>query len=129
MRGLRELHIQNLVNPPKNDDSNGLQPIPRKRTPAPEMTQDEREVAAAGDVTMALRRTHALLATELSKSQFAHDTLKESSAALSQLSDNYMSLDSVLANTKSILGTLMKSQKSDTWYLETAFYILVATIG
>ncbi len=128
-RASRELHIQNLVNPPKSDDGNTSQPISRKRTPGPEMTQDEKEVAAAGDVTSALRRTHALLATELSKSQFAHDTLKESSAALNQLGDNYMSLDSMLASTRSVLSTLMKSQKSDTWYLETAFYILVATVG
>ena len=80
------------------------------------------------DVTEALRRTHALLSNELSRSQFAHDTLKESSAALGQLSENYTSLDSVLSSTKTLLGTLMRSQKSDTWYLETAFYILIATI-
>ena len=125
----RELHIQSLLNPPKQDDPNGSQPISRRRTPAPEQSQDEKLVGAAGDVTEALRRTHALLSNELSRSQFAHDTLKESSAALGQLSENYTSLDSVLSSTKTLLGTLMRSQKSDTWYLETAFYILVATIG
>lgn len=128
-RAKRELHIQSLLNPPKQDDSNGSQPISRRRTPAPEQSQDEKLVGAAGDVTEALRRTHALLSNELSRSQFAHDTLKESSAALGQLSENYTSLDSVLSSTKTLLGTLMRSQKSDTWYLETAFYILVATIG
>jgi protein transport protein SEC20 len=69
------------------------------------------------------------MATELSRSQFAHDTLKESTAALNQLSESYTSLDSVLANTRSLLGTLLKSQKSDTWYLETAFYVLAVTVG
>lgn len=128
-RAARELHIQSLLNPPKQDDPNGSQPISRRRTPAPEQSQDEKLVGAAGDVTEALRRTHALLSNELSRSQFAHDTLKESSAALGQLSENYSSLDSVLNSTKTLLGTLMRSQKSDTWYLETAFYILVATIG
>jgi len=69
------------------------------------------------------------MATELSRSQFAHDTLKESTAALNQLSESYTSLDSVLASTRSLLGTLLKSQKSDTWYLETAFYVLAVTVG
>jgi protein transport protein SEC20 len=69
------------------------------------------------------------MSNELSRSQFAHDTLKESGAALEQLGESYTSLDSVLASTKGLLGMLLKSQKSDTWYLETAFYILLATIG
>lgn len=128
-RAKRELHIQSLLSPPKQDDLNSSQPISRRRTPAPEQSQDEKLVGAAGDVTDALRRTYALLSNELSRSQFAHDTLTESSAALGQLSENYTSLDSVLSSTKTLLGTLMRSQKSDTWYLETAFYILVATIG
>ena len=128
-RATRELHLKLLLNPPRQDDPNGSQPISRRRTPAPEQSQDDKLVGAAGDVTEALRRTHALLSNELSRSQFAHDTLRESSAALGELSENYMSLDSVLTSTKTLLGTLMRSQKSDTWYLETAFYILVATIG
>lgn len=66
---------------------------------------------------------------ELSRSQFAHDTLKESTAALSQLSETYSTLDTMLSSSRNLLGTLLKSQKSDTWYLETAFYILIATIG
>lgn len=125
-RAERKERVQRLVNPQKFEDTSA--PPSRRRTPAPEQTQDEKLVGAAGDVTAALRRTHALLANELNRSQFAHDTLKESSAALGQLSENYTSLDSVLNSTKSLLGTLMKSQKSDTWYLETAFYILLATV-
>jgi protein transport protein SEC20 len=35
----------------------------------------------------------------------------------------------MLARSKNLLGTLLTSQKSDTWYLETAFYILVSTIA
>jgi protein transport protein SEC20 len=69
-----------------------------------------------------------LMQTELSRSQFAHDTLKESTAALSQLGEQYSTLDTLLSSSKNLLGTLLKSQKSDTWYLETAFYVLVATI-
>jgi protein transport protein SEC20 len=92
------------------------------------MSQDEKIVAATSDVTAALRRTHALMQTELSRSQFAHDTLKESTAALAQLGETYGTLDTILSNSRNLLSTLLKSQKSDTWYLETAFYVLLATI-
>ncbi|KFY24237.1 hypothetical protein V493_05362 [Pseudogymnoascus sp. VKM F-4281 (FW-2241)] len=126
-RAERELLLQSLAAPPS--PSSG-QPIPRRRTPAPaEQTQDEKLVGSAGDVTAALRQVHASMTNELSRSQFAHDTLKESGAALEQLGESYTSLDSVLASTKGLLGMLLKSQKSDTWYLETAFYVVVATIG
>jgi protein transport protein SEC20 len=70
-----------------------------------------------------------MMAQELSKSQFAHDTLKESTAALERLGENYSTLDTMLSSSRNILGTLMRSQKSDTWYLETSFYLLCATIG
>jgi len=35
----------------------------------------------------------------------------------------------VLKKSRDLLGTLLRSQKSDTWYLETAFYILIATLA
>ncbi|TVY36473.1 hypothetical protein LOCC1_G005401 [Lachnellula occidentalis] len=70
-----------------------------------------------------------MMASELSRSQFAHDTLQESTAALAQLGETYSTLDTLLSSSKNLLGTLLRSQKSDTWYLETAFYILVVTIG
>lgn len=93
------------------------------------MSKEEQLVASSGDVTQALRRTYDMMATNLSRSDFAHKTLKESTAALAQLSDSYSSLDTMLSSSRDLLGTLMKSQKSDTWYLETSFYLLVGTIG
>lgn len=66
---------------------------------------------------------------ELSRSQFAQETLEQSGAALSSLSENYSSLDTLLSSSRNLLGSLLHSQKSDTWYLETAFYILVGTIS
>lgn len=86
-------------------------------------------LSASSDVTESMRRTHDMMAAELSKSDFAHNALKESTAALSQLSENYSSLDTMLSNSRALLGTLLKSQKTDTWYLQSAFYILVVTIG
>ena len=92
------------------------------------LTQDEVLVSASTDVTSALRRTHDLLTSELSRSRFAQETLDQSTAALADLGERYGDLDTLLTNSKSLLGTLVRSQKSDTWYLETAFYILIATL-
>jgi protein transport protein SEC20 len=105
--------------------------VPRRKnlTSSTELTKDEKIVNASSDVTAALRRTHQLMQTELSRSQFAHDTLKESTAALAQLGETYSTLDTLLSSSRNLLGTLLKSQKSDTWYLETAFYVLAITIG
>lgn len=79
-------------------------------------------------MTSALRRTHDLLSSELSRSQFAQETLDQSTAALNDLGERYSDLGTLLQNSRNLLGTLVRSQKSDTWYLETAFYILVVTI-
>ncbi|KAI4093946.1 MAG: hypothetical protein LQ344_002544 [Seirophora lacunosa] len=63
-----------------------------------QISKDQLEANASADVTAALRRVHSLMQSEVSKSQFA-------------------------------LETLRGSFKSDTWYLESAFWILVVTIG
>ncbi|KAI0899351.1 Sec20-domain-containing protein [Annulohypoxylon nitens] len=104
-------------------------PSRRKTQKRSEMTKEEQMISASNDVTESMRRAHDLMAAELSKSDFAHNTLKESTASLSQLSENYSSLDTMLSNSRALLGTLLKSQKTDTWYLQSAFYLLVVTIG
>ncbi|KAF2806077.1 Sec20-domain-containing protein [Mytilinidion resinicola] len=93
-----------------------------------DISADEVLVNASSDVTSALRRTHQLMQSELSRSRFAQETLEQSTAALADLGDHYTSLDDLLSSSRSLLTNLVKSQKSDTWYLETAFYILVTTI-
>jgi hypothetical protein len=119
-------------------------PAPGRRKAQEKLTQDELTVNASNDVTAALRRTHHLMQSELSRSQFAQETLgvsnaiwsdhsanhsiDQSTAALSSLSESYTSLDTLLSSSRSLVSTLLRSQKSDTWYLETAFYILVVTI-
>ncbi|KAH9908686.1 Sec20-domain-containing protein [Xylariomycetidae sp. FL2044] len=111
------------------------QPPPRRRhhqqqqKARPEMSKDEQMLSASHSVTQSLRRTHDMMAAELAKSEFAHSALRESTAALATLSDRYSSLDSLLAGSRALLGTLLRSQKSDTWYLQSAFYLLVATLG
>ncbi|KAB8204450.1 hypothetical protein BDV34DRAFT_213900 [Aspergillus parasiticus] len=100
----------------------------RKREPTEKLTQDDVLLNTSSDVTAALRRTHHLMQAELSRSQFAQETLEQSTAALSSLSESYTGLDTLLSSSRNLVGSLLRSQKSDTWYLETAFYILIGTI-
>ncbi|KAK0387609.1 hypothetical protein NLU13_3855 [Sarocladium strictum] len=91
--------------------------------------EDKHTVGASTNVTNALRRTHELIASELERSEFARQTLEESSQALKSLSDSYGNLDDMLATSRKLLGTLVSSQKSNTWYLQTTFWMLVVTAG
>ncbi|KAL5614475.1 hypothetical protein BROUX41_004580 [Berkeleyomyces rouxiae] len=91
--------------------------------------EDQQMVGASSDVTLALRRTHDMIAAELARSEYAHQTLVESSQALAQLNESYGSLEGMLASSKDLLGTLLRSQKSDTWYLQTSFYMLLSTLA
>jgi protein transport protein SEC20 len=92
-------------------------------------TQDDMVLNASSDLTSSLRRTHALLTDEVSRSRFAHETLEQSNAALTELNERYGALDDLLAKSRGLLGTLVRSQKSDTWYLQTTLYMLAATIA
>ncbi|KAL8807759.1 MAG: hypothetical protein Q9200_004558 [Gallowayella weberi] len=92
-------------------------------------SKDQLELNASSDVTAALRRVHSLMQSEVSRSQFALETLHQSTAALSTLSESYTRLDTLLLSSRSLVSTLLHSRKSDTWYLESAFWILVVTIG
>ena len=94
-----------------------------------EASREDRLVGASHDVTQSLRQTHDLMASELSRSEFAHRTLRESTRALAELSESYAGLDGMLSASRDLLGALFRSQKSDTWYLETSFYLLLATIA
>ena len=59
---------------PQDGESHGQGGRSRKQRGGP-VSQDEQLVNASGDVTAALRQTHQLMQSELSRSQFAHDTL------------------------------------------------------
>lgn len=65
---------------------------------------------------------------ELARSRFAQETLEQSTAALADLGEKYSDLNTLLANSKNLVSILLKSTKSDTWYLETTFYILITTV-
>ncbi|KAK5172182.1 Protein transport protein sec20 [Saxophila tyrrhenica] len=138
----RQLVFASLNQPPPEPTSNGSSSgrntpdlfSARRRGPnqnqsQKQLSKQDLELDASQTVTSALRRTHALLTTELSRSRFAQETFDQSTQALADLGEKYSDLDSVLAASRNLLGTLLRSQKSDTWYLETAFYILLATLG
>ena len=93
------------------------------------LTQDELTSNAAKDVTKSLRRTHAALESNLEQSTFAMQTLEESSQALATLGERYAGVEGLLKTSKGLVSQLYSSQKSDTWYLETAFYICVGTLS
>ncbi|ORY62287.1 Sec20-domain-containing protein [Pseudomassariella vexata] len=127
----RELLFASFASPRSGASSPAPSIKSRRRQPlgGSEMSKEDQTLSASSDVTQALRRTHDMMASELSRSQFARQTLQESTAALTQLSETYSSLDSMLSSSRELLGTLMKSQKSDTWYLQSSFYLLGATIS
>ncbi|KAF3903308.1 hypothetical protein AA313_de0207892 [Arthrobotrys entomopaga] len=94
-----------------------------------DMTQNDLITSASSDVTTALRRTHALMTAELTRSHFAHETLTSSTETLKSLNQNYSAFDNVLRKSKGLITDLVKKNKSDMWYYQMSLYVLVATIG
>ncbi|EPE08952.1 sec20 domain protein [Ophiostoma piceae UAMH 11346] len=104
------------------------------RTPSPR--QQTAEASAAAELTAALRQTHARIVGEVTRSDFAAQTLEESSRALAELGDRYSSsstgtgdINSGLKAARSMVRGLLVAQKSDTWYLQMSLYILASTVA
>jgi hypothetical protein len=93
------------------------------------LTQDELALRSADDVTQALRRVHQQLEGELAQSQFAQQTLHESQEALKDLADSYSGTTDLLKTSRGLVGQLVRSNKSDSWYLTSAWYLLVITLA
>lgn len=98
---------------PQNNQTSGLS------------EKDRQTVGASSRATDSLRQMHASLQAELERSEYAQQTMRESSMAFAQLSDSYGSLETMLSRSRDLLGTLLRSQKSDTWYLTTSVYMLM----
>lgn len=119
----------NNQHPPQDPRSQLFTPRDRRRLRSKNHTNPHSDVLTTStDVTLSLRRTHALIAGELAKSAFATQTLAESSAALAELQRSYEGLDGLLTRSRELVGTLLTAQKSDTWYLQTALRMLLATL-
>ncbi|KAI5810324.1 hypothetical protein BZA77DRAFT_172854 [Pyronema omphalodes] len=96
-----------------------------KRATNEKVQQQDVVVAAASDVTAALRRTQQLMVAELQKSRFVTETLEESTEALRMLGDRYQAFDNMLGKSKELIRELVRKNKSDKWYYETAIKMLV----
>lgn len=94
-----------------------------------EATQEEKELNATSEITKSLRRVMESMNSEVQRSQFAHETLLETTRALEQLNESFSSLDTLLSKSRNLLGTLIRSQKTDEWYLQTALYLLLFTVS
>ncbi|KAF8424685.1 hypothetical protein EV426DRAFT_598964 [Tirmania nivea] len=95
---------------------------------ANQLSQEEFVLNASSDITSSLKRTHTLLASELSRSQFASETLTQSTQALKELSTRYSTFDDMLLKSRRLITDLVRKNKSDAWYYEKAIYIMIFTI-
>lgn len=86
-------------------------------------------VAASSDLTVSLRRAHQAVTDELSRSIAVHETLQESTLKMKTLGSNYSRMDDMLRSSRDLVGVLLKSTKTDTWYLQTTFYMLLVTLS
>ncbi len=119
------------------DEDVDEKPVARRRRhrPPPQHHAHTSPTAnAAADVTAALRQTHARIAAEVARSDFAAQTLAESSRALAELGDRYAGgagdrndIATSLRSARSLVRGLVAAHKSDTWYLQTSLYLLLAT--
>ncbi|RPB04894.1 hypothetical protein L873DRAFT_1840341 [Choiromyces venosus 120613-1] len=90
--------------------------------------QNDLLLYAATDVTTALRRTHTLLQSELSRSQFATETLDASTAALQDLTHHYSAFDDIITSSRALISDLVRKNKSDRWYYQKAIQILLGLL-
>jgi len=93
-----------------------------------EHSQNDLLLHSSTDVTTALRRTHTLLQSELSRSQFAAETLNSSTAALQDLNHRYSAFDDVISSSRALISDLVRKNKSDKWYYEKAIQILLVLL-
>ncbi|KAK7745024.1 Protein transport protein sec20 [Cytospora paraplurivora] len=96
-------------------------------TPGP--GYDDPVVAASSDLTLSLRRAHEAVTAELGRSMAVRGALAESTDKVRRLGSGYARVDDMLRSSRDLVGVLLSSSKSDTWYLQTTFYLLAATLG
>ncbi|ORY80328.1 Sec20-domain-containing protein [Protomyces lactucae-debilis] len=84
---------------------------------------------ASGDVTAELRRTHAMMSEELSRSALAQELLQGSSNSLKTLNEEYTAFETILAGSKRLIKELERADKMDRWLIVGAlgFFIFVVS--
>lgn len=114
---------------PPPAETRSAPPAPRKNQAPAVSDEDQQVVAASAEATKGLHRLRDNIEKALLLSDATHETLEESSAALGNVGESYSSLDSMLGSSKQLVATLVKSRKSDTWYLQTSLCILLSTLA
>lgn len=79
---------------------------------------------ASSDVTAELRRTHALMSEELSKSALSQELLTESSSTIAKLGEEYSSFSVVLSGSKRLLKELETADRADQLWIGGSFVFL-----
>lgn len=103
---------------------------PLRRTQASALSEEDQQVVgASAEATRGLHRLRDNIEKALMLSNATHETLDESSAALAGLGESYTSLETMLSSSKQLVATLVRSRKSDTWYLQTSLYMLFVTLA
>lgn len=92
-------------------------------TPQSIVSHETSLLTAANDVTLALKRTHALLEQELEKSTLSLDTLDYSSQTLRQLDQSYGTFDVLLRGSKRLIVELELADKWDRWSIYGALAV------
>lgn len=133
----RELLLQSYTRAASTPSRSGANSPAPPAGPAPRRRQTHKAaggygdpvVAASSDLTVSLRRAHQAVTDELSRSIAVHETLQESTLKMKTLGSNYSRMDDMLRSSRDLVGVLLKSTKTDTWYLQTTFYMLLATLS
>ena len=68
-------------------------------------------------MTLALKRTHALLEQEVEKSTLSLETLEQSSQTLGQLENQYSAFDVLLRGSRRLILELERADKWDRWMI------------
>lgn len=133
----RELLLQSYTRAASTPSRSGANSPAPPAGPAPRRRQTQKAtggygdplVAASSDLTVSLRRAHQAVTDELSRSIAVHEALQESTLKMKSLGSNYSRMDDMLRSSRDLVGVLLKSTKTDTWYLQTTFYLLLATLS
>lgn len=102
---------------PPSQDSTPTTTLRNRRPPPINSQNDTSLLTAANDVTLALKRTHALLEQELEKSTLSLETLDHSSQTLRQLEHQYSTFDVLLRGSKRLIIELERADKWDRWMI------------
>ncbi|GAC75565.1 hypothetical protein PANT_16c00046 [Moesziomyces antarcticus T-34] len=90
---------------------------------------EDKLMTASQDVTDALRRTVALMSSELEKSAMSSQLLEESSQTISSLSFQYGSLTTLMTNSVTMIKTMEREDLIGKGMVATSFLFFLACVG